>query len=42
VFAGGTASGNVCVIVPSAGAESAAIGVEDYWASGQRYFVAAS
>lgn len=41
VFAGGTVSGNVCVIVPSAGVDSAAIGVEDYWASGQRYFVAA-
>ncbi|MDN3238786.1 hypothetical protein [Glycomyces tritici] len=42
VFAGGTATGNFCVIVPSAGVESAAIGVEDFWASGQRYFVAAS
>lgn len=42
VFAGGTASGNFCLTVPSAGLETAAIGVEDYWSSGQRYFVAAS
>lgn len=42
VFAGGTATGSQCIAVPTAGLETAAIGVEDYWASGQRYFVAAS
>lgn len=41
VFTGGTATGNFCITVPSAGIETAAIGVEDYWSSGQRYFIAA-
>ncbi|MEU5154907.1 hypothetical protein [Glycomyces sp. NPDC021274] len=41
VFAGGTATGNVCISVPTAGVETAAIGVEDSWAQGERYFVAA-
>jgi hypothetical protein len=42
VFTGGTATGNFCLTVPTAGIETAAIGVEDYWASGARFFVAAS
>ncbi|MBO3733504.1 V-type ATP synthase subunit I domain-containing protein [Glycomyces niveus] len=41
VFAGGTATGDYCITVPSAGAETAAIGVEDYWSSAPRLFVAA-
>jgi hypothetical protein len=42
VYSGGTASGNVCVVVATDGVEGAVISVEDYWNSGQRYFVAAS
>ncbi|WP_205326223.1 DUF4190 domain-containing protein [Glycomyces sp. YM15] len=41
VFTGGTATGNLCLAVPTAGIETAAIGVEDYCAAGPRYFVAA-
>jgi hypothetical protein len=39
VFAGGTATGNFCVTVPSEGVEDAVISVQDYWSPGQRYFV---
>jgi hypothetical protein len=39
VLAGGTATGNVCVSVPSDGVEDAVISLEDYWTPGQRYFV---
>ncbi|GAA2171298.1 hypothetical protein GCM10010403_45740 [Glycomyces rutgersensis] len=42
VFAGGTASGSQCIAVPTAGLDTAAIGVQDFWGSGQRLFVAAS
>ncbi|MFG3339089.1 hypothetical protein [Glycomyces sp. NPDC048151] len=42
VFPGGTATGNFCITVPTAGVETAAIGVEDYWGSGERFFVAAA
>ncbi|GAA2134462.1 DUF308 domain-containing protein [Glycomyces algeriensis] len=42
VYAGGTATGNVCVAVPTAGVEEAVISVEQYWESGPRYFVATS
>lgn len=42
VFAGATAAGSQCIAVPTAGLDTAAIGVQDFWASGQRYFVAAS
>lgn len=41
VFEGGTATGNVCISVPTDGADDAVISIEDYWVSGQRYFVAA-
>jgi hypothetical protein len=42
VFAGSTAKGGQCIAVPTTGLDTAAIGVEDYWASGQRVFVATS
>ena len=42
VLTDGTATGNNCVAVPSDGVADAMISVEDYWASGQRYFVAPS
>jgi hypothetical protein len=42
VFAGVTATGNQCLAVPTTGLDTAAIAVEDFWASGQRLFVAAS
>lgn len=42
VFAGGTAAGDFCLAVPTAGVENAAISVEDYWTGGQRFFISAS
>lgn len=40
VYANGAASGNVCVIVPTAGVEKAVLSVEEYWVSGPRFFIA--
>lgn len=41
VYQGGSVSGNACVAVPSGVIEDPVLSVEEYWESGQRFFVAA-
>jgi hypothetical protein len=41
VYEGGSVSGNACIAVPSDVVEDPVLSVEEYWESGQRFFVAA-
>jgi hypothetical protein len=40
VYEGGSVSGNACVAVPSDAVEDPLLSVEEYWESGERFFVA--